>query len=86
MPTKSKPAAAFAKGDRVAWSHAYATEHAAGSIVHADAVSAKAPDAKFGKIVKATNDEETWFEVAIDGETDHVELTADELVKVADGD
>lgn len=84
MSAKTSTEAAFAKGDRVAWSHSYATEHAAGSIVHADAVSAKAPDAKFGKIVKATNDENTWFEVALDGETGHVELTADELVKVAD--
>lgn len=85
MTTAAKPAA-FAKGDRVAWSHAYATEHAAGSIVKAEAVSARAPDAKFGKVVKATNDESTWFEVALDGEKEHVELTADELVKVADGD
>jgi hypothetical protein len=74
----------FAKGDRVAWSHSYATEHAAGSIVRAEVVEAKAPDAKLGTVKGVANDEGTYFEVLIDGDKDTTVLTEDELVKVAD--
>jgi hypothetical protein len=70
---------AFVEGDRVAWDHAFATVHAAGSIVRADAVP---PTAKVGTVTGPANDEGTWWNVQFDdGE---VTLTEDELVKVED--
>lgn len=75
--------AAFEKGDKVAWSHGYAVQHAEGSIVGRDVVEALAPDASFGVVKKIANDEGTWFEVQLDGSKDTVVLTQDELVKVA---
>ncbi len=73
---------AFSEGDRVAWDHGYAPDHAEGSIVLAEAVAAKAPDAKFGTVTAVANDVGTYFDVALDsGET--WTLTNDELVKVS---
>lgn len=81
--TKEAP---FAKGDRIAWDHTFATQHAPGSIIRSEAIDGQAPEAQLGKVVKVANDEGTYFEVQLDdakkGET--VTLTADELVKVAD--
>lgn len=74
--------AAFSKGDRVAWSQAFATALGAGAVVHKDAAQALDPAAKLGKVVGPTNDEKTYYEVEFeDGK--HRILTDDELVKVA---
>jgi len=70
--------AAFEKGDKVAIG-GFATAHAAGSIIRADAVP---EGTALGTVVGAANDEETWFTVKTD-DGDRV-LTEDELVKVAD--
>lgn len=82
--TRTKPAAAFAKGDRVAWSHMVAVQHAPGSIVYASTMTALAPDVKFGTVKAVANDEGTWFDVLIDDAKEPITLTADELVKVND--
>lgn len=72
--------AAFKAGDRVAWSHSFATMFAEGSIVTAETVEAFDKDAKIGKVKKVANDEGTYFDVEVGDKT--VTLTADELVKV----
>lgn len=74
--------AAFESGDRVAWDHLYSTDHAAGSVIREEAVRAKAPEAKLGTVLGVANDVGTHFEVQIDGESDSVVLTDEELVRV----
>lgn len=75
----------FDSGDRVAWDHQYATQHASGSIIRTEAVAAQAPGAQFGTVQGTANDEGTWFTVQLDGESEPRVLTGDEIVKV-DGD
>jgi len=86
-------AAAFSKGDRVAWHHAFATQHAAGSIVRAEAVPQlpdKHPNAgepgtgQFGTVVGPGNDVGTWWEIQLDGEKSTRVLTEDEIVKIVE--
>ncbi len=74
--------AAFDVGDRVAWDHVYSTDHAPGSIIREEAVTAKAPESQLGTVVKVANDAGTHYEVAIDGEPETWVLTEDELVKL----
>ena len=75
----------FAAGDRVAWDHGYATDHADGSVVRAEAVAAKAPQALFGTVQDPapSNPEGTYYHVLLDGAQEPKELTSDELVKVS---
>lgn len=80
---ETEKVAAFAVGDRVAWSHAYATDHAMGSIVKTDVVGAKDPTATYGTVTAIANDEGTYFDVEFD-DGEAMTLTEDELVKVAD--
>lgn len=77
----------FAAGDRVAWDHGYATDHADGSVVRAEAVAAKAPQALFGTVQEPApaNAEGSYWNVLLDGAQEPKVLTSDELVKV-DGD
>lgn len=74
----------FEAGDRVAWSHGYATQFPPDVVVWEDAVPGAADEpgsGQIGTVTAAANVEGTWFEVALDsGET--VVLTCDELVKV----
>ena len=76
----------FNAGDNVVWSHAHGALHAEGSVLKKTAVIATANeegvDVQFGSIVGPANDEETWFEVALEGGESRV-LTGDELVRVA---
>jgi hypothetical protein len=83
--------ASFKNGDRVAWHHAFATQHAPGSIVHAPAVPSldkKHPlhgepgTGQLGTIVGPGNDEKTWWEVEFDGGKKTLVLTEDELVRI----
>lgn len=76
MPKKT----AFKPGDKVAWHHVFATQHAPGSIIRA---SAAPDDAEIGEVLDVANDEGTYFTVKFKGGKERV-LTADELVKVAD--
>lgn len=72
---------AFKKGDRVAWHHGYAAQHAEGSVVRADAV----PEGGLlgvGTVEGPANEEGTWFEVSLDGEKEPRVLTEDELVRI----
>jgi hypothetical protein len=69
--------AAFSPGDRVAWDHQLATQHAAGSIIRIDAAGGE-----FGVVKEVANEEGTWFLVEFD-EGEKV-LTADELVRVGE--
>lgn len=82
---------AFEKDDRVCWSHSFATQHAEGSIVYAEAVPQLPEDhpeyggpgsGQFGTIVGPDNDEQTWWQVQLDGEDEVRVLTEDELVKI----
>lgn len=75
--------AAFNEGDRVAWDHQYATDHAEGSIVREEAVRAKAPEARFGTVLGVANEPETYFSVKLDDVEEPIVLTVDELVKVS---
>lgn len=82
-------AAAFKAGDRVAWHHAFATQHAAGSIIRAEAVpQGNLSDPGTGQLgtIDAAVDDSNGFlwEVTLDGEKTSRVLTADELVKVAE--
>lgn len=72
----------FAAGDRVAWDHAYATQHGEGSIILAEAAAAQAPGVRFGTVQDVANQEGTWFSVQLDGESELRVLTGDEIVKV----
>lgn len=83
--------AAFNDGDRVAWHHSFATQHAGGSIVRAEAVPTldkKHPlhgepgTGQFGTVVGPGNTEGTWFEVQLDGEKKTCVLTQDEIVRI----
>lgn len=84
-------AAAFNKGDRVAWHHAFATQHAAGSIVRAEAVP-QLPEkhplrgdpgtGQFGTVIGPGNDEGTYWEIQLDGEKKSRILTEDEIVRI----
>lgn len=82
-------AAAFKAGDRVAWHHSFATQHAAGSIIRAEAVPqgnlSDPGTGQFGAIIGPAEDDTNGFlwEVTLDGEKTSRVLTADELVKVA---
>lgn len=83
----------FAAGDRVAWHHAFATQHAEGSIARADAVpqlpdghpdEGAAGSGQFGTVQGDANEAGTWISVLLDGEAEPRVLTFEEIVKVAD--
>ena len=73
---------AFEKCDRIAWSHAVATEHGSKSVLRAQAVTARDGAAQFGTVVGAANDSGTWWEVQLDGASETRVLTRDEIVRV----
>lgn len=71
----------FQPNDMVAWSHSFSTMHASGSIVRKEAVKAFDPNAAFGVVIKAENEQGSLWSVKLeDGRT--FVLTSDELVKV----
>lgn len=87
----------FEPGQRVAWSHAEATKHAAGSVLRASALP---PETPCGTVVGAANEAGTWWVVAFAGAharhpavrkaaathpgRNTLVLTGDELVRIAE--
>lgn len=87
----------FAIGDRVAWSHQLAPQHAEGSLLK---YAALPPGTPVGTVIGPANEAGSWFEVLID--TEHqahpavlgasethpdpeiLVLTEDELLRVAE--
>jgi len=75
----------FEKGDLVGWSHREATKHAPGSILYASVLGEPGDEpgsGQRGTIVGPANEQETWWDVKLDGDT--LTLTGDELVKLLD--
>jgi len=56
----------FTPGDRVAWSHAIATQHGAGSVLRRSMLEAQDPCARYGTVTRNDNAGGTWVEVQLD--------------------
>lgn len=88
----------FQPGDRVAWSHAVATEHGVQSVLRRSYVEGRHAvlddSPRFGTVVASVNAMGTWIEIALDPTDDPSAhgfdgpdqrvLTADELVKISE--